>query len=127
MKIKIGAKLRQARKDAKLAQKDVAKAIDVTVLMISRYENDKTEPTYENLYKMCQLYKISITDLFEEYNDYPNNKFVNKFLKNYLLENIIKGLSYEGIIDEGTIIDENVQKRLLSSLERSFHKIKNQP
>lgn len=52
--------LRAARVNAGLDQSDVARELGVNIATVSSWETGKTNPSLENLKKMCELYKISV-------------------------------------------------------------------
>ena len=54
-----GEKLKKARKHKNLTLINVAMKLNTTHATISRYENEKLEPNFDTLKKLCELYKIS--------------------------------------------------------------------
>lgn len=56
MKYKIS--LKAARINANLTQKDVAKAIGMTIETISNYELGLTVPDYDTVVSLCELYNV---------------------------------------------------------------------
>lgn len=61
---KIGANLKQARKDAGLTQKEVAQKFNMTQQQYSRFENGVFELNYTQILELCALYNITPNDLF---------------------------------------------------------------
>ncbi|MDE6302619.1 MAG: helix-turn-helix domain-containing protein [Clostridia bacterium] len=61
---KIGNNLKQARKDKKLTQTDVAKLMYMTQQQYSRFENGVYELNYSQILFLCDLLDISVDDLF---------------------------------------------------------------
>ncbi len=61
----LGARLKQARLQAGLTQKDAADALGVTYQAISNYERDKCRVQAGVLKQLCVLYHISATDLLQ--------------------------------------------------------------
>ena len=59
----LGAKLKEARRQAGLTQKDAADALGVTYQAISNYERDKCRVQAGILKQLCVLYHISATEL----------------------------------------------------------------
>ncbi|HIZ03374.1 MAG TPA: helix-turn-helix transcriptional regulator [Candidatus Borkfalkia avistercoris] len=55
--------LKELRKENKLSQKDVAKIIDVTQQCVSEWEKGNMEPTLSNLWRLADLFDISIDAL----------------------------------------------------------------
>ena len=60
----IGNNLKQARKDKRLTQKDVAQLMNMTQQQYSRFENGVFELNYSQILYLCNLYDISVSDLF---------------------------------------------------------------
>lgn len=57
--------LRQCRKDRGLRQEQVAAALSLkNKTLISRWERGRAIPNLINVLKLCDLYEVSITDLF---------------------------------------------------------------
>ena len=61
---KIGNNLKQARKDKKMTQTDVAKLLYMTQQQYSRFENGVFELNYAQIIFLCDLFDISANDLF---------------------------------------------------------------
>lgn len=61
---KIGANLKQARKDAGFTQKQVAEKFNMTQQQYSRFENGVFELNYTQILELCELYNISPNELF---------------------------------------------------------------
>lgn len=55
--------LKALRKEKKLSQPELAKAINVSKGVISFWENDIYEPTASNIIKIAQFFNISIDEL----------------------------------------------------------------
>lgn len=62
----IGNNLKQARKDAKLTQKQVAEKLKMTQQQYSRFENGVFELNYYQILFLCDLYDITPNDLFSK-------------------------------------------------------------
>lgn len=60
----IGNNLKQARKDKKLTQKEVASKLRMTQQQYSRFENGIFELNYDQILTLCALYEISPNELF---------------------------------------------------------------
>ncbi len=54
-----GERLRQARKKKHLSQVSVGMKLNTTHATISRYENEKLEPSLDTLKALCKLYNVS--------------------------------------------------------------------
>jgi transcriptional regulator with XRE-family HTH domain len=60
IRIRIGEVVRQARKEQKLTQQQLADRIGLRRQMINRYENGRDAPTAENLGKILKCLRIGI-------------------------------------------------------------------
>lgn len=61
----IGNNLKQARKDKRLTQKEVAKVMRMTQQQYSRFENGVFQLNYEQILFLCDLYNITVSELFD--------------------------------------------------------------
>lgn len=57
--MEFGNRLRDLRIEKGISQKDVAKALSISVNAISQYETNKRFPDQDVLVKLCKFYKIS--------------------------------------------------------------------
>ena len=57
--VDMGKKLRGLRTANHLSQAQVAERLGVTKTLISSYENDLRQPSYENLLKLSRLFQVS--------------------------------------------------------------------
>ena len=62
---KIGNNLKQARKDKRLTQQNVADLMKMTQQQYSRFENGVFQLNYEQILFLCNLYDITPNDLFD--------------------------------------------------------------
>lgn len=68
--MKIFAKrLTELRKQNKYTQRDIAKKLNISQPSYIRYEHDSSEPSYENLVKIADLFDVS-TDYLLGRSDY---------------------------------------------------------
>ena len=84
--IKIGKNLqaiRKIRKSNGYTQEKLAEAIEVSVRYISDIEQDRAKPSYEILIKICNLFKISLDQIFSEYISIRDNKTLEYQLSGY--------------------------------------------
>ena len=58
-------RVRELRKEIKLRQDDVAKAVNVSRQTIIAIENEKYNPSLELAMKLAKLFKRSVEDIFE--------------------------------------------------------------
>lgn len=64
---KIGAFLREVRKERGLTQGQLAEALGVSQKSISRWENGKTMPDYSLLPSICEVLGINVAELSERF------------------------------------------------------------
>ena len=57
--VDLGKRLKSLRKAANLTQAQIGERIGVRKTVISSYENDLRQPSYDNLVKLANLYKVS--------------------------------------------------------------------
>ena len=81
--IKIGKTIQQIRKSNGYTQEKLAEDIEVSVRYISDIEQDRAKPSYEILIKICNLFKISLDQIFSEYINIRNNKTLEYQLSGY--------------------------------------------
>ena len=82
-KIKIGKNLQKLRRSHGYTQEKLAEAIDCSARYISDIEQDKSKPSYENLIKICNVFKIGLNDIFSEYLDITENKALKYSLSGF--------------------------------------------
>lgn len=73
-KIKIGNNIQKIRKSNGYTQEKLAEEIEVSVRYISDIEQDKSKPSYEVLIKICNVFQISLDQIFCEYINTKENK-----------------------------------------------------
>ena len=64
-----GERLKKIRKEKKLSQEKVAELISISRSSISKFENEKEEPSIDILVKLCDLYRISTDYVLGRTND----------------------------------------------------------
>ena len=72
--IKIGKNIQKIRKSFGYTQEKLAEEIEVSVRYISDIEQDKSKPSYEVLVKICNVFKISLDQIFSEYVNTKENQ-----------------------------------------------------
>lgn len=72
--IKIGKKLQTIRKSNGFTQEQLAEQIGVSVRYVSDVEQDRAKPSYEVLIKICNIFNISLNQVFSEYLTVTENK-----------------------------------------------------
>lgn len=81
--IKIGKNLQKLRRSHGYTQERLAELIDCSARYISDIEQDKSKPSYENLVKICNVYKIGLDDIFSEYLQITENKALKYSLSGF--------------------------------------------
>lgn len=81
--IKIGKNLQKLRRSHGYTQEKLAELIDCSARYISDIEQDKSKPSYENLVKICNVYKIGLDDIFSEYLRITENKALKYSLSGF--------------------------------------------
>ncbi len=81
--IKIGKDLQQIRKSNGYTQERLAENIEVSVRYISDIEQDRAKPSYEVLIRICNLFKITLDQIFSEYLKVEENRSLNYSLAGY--------------------------------------------
>ncbi|MGY1593660.1 helix-turn-helix domain-containing protein [Geodermatophilus sp. SYSU D00708] len=65
----LGGRLRQARLQANLSLREVARQLGVSASFVSQLENGKSQPSVATLYSWARLLGVSIDRLFDEQDD----------------------------------------------------------
>ena len=81
--IKIGKNLQKIRKSYGYTQERLAEEIECSARYISDMEQDRAKPSYEILIRICNLFKISIDQIFSEYLEVKENKSLEYSLAGY--------------------------------------------
>lgn len=67
-----GQRLKQARRNAKMTQEQVAKKLGLDYSTISKYENNHSEPDNETLRRMAEIYDVKVDFLITGRTDDPS-------------------------------------------------------
>ena len=81
--VKIGKNLKMIRKSNGYTQERLAEKVDVSVRYISDIEQDRSMPSFEVLIRICNVYKISLDQIFSEYLKVKKNKSLEYSLAGY--------------------------------------------
>lgn len=81
--IKIGTNLQKIRKSNGYTQEKLAESIEVSVRYISDIEQDRAKPSYEVLIRICNLFQITLDQIFSEYLKAKQNKRLEYSLAGY--------------------------------------------
>jgi len=55
----LGSRLRKLREEKGISQLELAKALNLSNIMLSRYEKNRRSPDYETLNKLADFYEVS--------------------------------------------------------------------
>lgn len=69
----LGKTLQDLRKNKNISQEEMADTLNVSRQTISNWENSKSYPDILSLMTLCDIYKISLDDLFKNNEDLLNN------------------------------------------------------
>lgn len=81
--IKIGKNLQKIRKSNGYTQERLAEKIEVSVRYISDIEQDRAKPSYEILVRICNLFQVTLDQIFSEYLSAKENKSLEYSLAGY--------------------------------------------
>ena len=81
--IKIGKNLQKLRRSHGYTQEKLAELIDCSARYISDIEQDKSKPSYENLIRICNVFKIGLNDIFTEYLEVTESKAIQYSLSGF--------------------------------------------
>lgn len=76
----LGEKIRSARKDNGITQKQLADLIKVKHNSISDWESDKHKPDVDSLEKICDILDLNPSDLLGQKNVIDNGTIVGKIM-----------------------------------------------
>ena len=106
--IKIGKKLKNARIACGYTQEQVAELLNCSNRYLGQLETNRSFGTISMLIDICNLYQISLDDLYSDYLDATNNRNGNSS----------SVIGYSRLSEENrAIIDNNIQ--FLNSLQNS--------
>ena len=75
--IKIGKNIQKIRKSFGYTQERLAEEIDCSTRYISDIEHNRSNPSYEVLINICNLFNIGMDEIFAEYLDIKINDSIN--------------------------------------------------
>ena len=81
--IKIGEVLQKIRKSNGYTQEKMAEEIRVSTRYISDIEQDRAKPSYEILVNICNIYNISLDQIFSKYLKIKENQTLEYGLSGY--------------------------------------------
>lgn len=87
----LGNKIKTYRENKKMSQQNLADILKVSVGSISKWENDKTKPTYKCMIRMGEVFEIDVNELMgnlkeedltkERVSDWSDEKVIMEFKK----------------------------------------------
>ena len=81
--IKIGKNLQEIRKSNGFTQERLAENIEVSTRYISDIEQDRSKPSYEVLIRFCNLFQVTLDQIFSEYLKVKENKSLEYSIAGY--------------------------------------------
>ena len=81
--IKIGKNIQQIRKSNGYTQEKLAENIEVSVRYVSDIEQDRAKPSYEVLIRICNLFHVTLDQIFSEYLNVKENKSLEYSIAGY--------------------------------------------
>ena len=81
--IKIGKIIQKIRLSNGYTQEELAEAIDITARHISDIEQDRSKPSYEVIIGICNLFNISLDQIFSKHLQAKGNKTLDYSLSGY--------------------------------------------
>lgn len=81
--IKIGKNIQAIRKSNGYTQEKLAEQIEVSIRYVSDIEQDRAKPSYEVLIKICNLFQVSLDQIFSNYLKAKDNKTLEYSLAGY--------------------------------------------
>ena len=96
LNIEVGEKLKNARLVAGYTQEQVAEIIDCSSRYISQLETNRTLGSIDSILRLCNLYKITLNDIYSEYFEFKING--KKDAQNIIGYNALNN-EYKSIVD----------------------------
>ena len=96
LNIEVGEKLKNARLAAGYTQEQVAEIIDCSSRYISQLETNRTLGSIDSILRLCNLYKITLNDIYSEYFEFKING--KKDAQNIIGYNALNN-EYKSIVD----------------------------
>lgn len=113
----VGSKIKYYRKKKGMNQTELGKELGVKQNTVVGYEKGDWEVSYDNLFKLADIFEITIDDLF------PATKTEYKPLENASKVTETNDLDYEDMIlikkitDKALTLDENERKKLMDNIK----------
>ena len=81
--IKIGNVIQKIRKSNGYTQEKLAEEVEVSVRYVSNIEQDNSKPSYEVLIKICNVFNVSLDQIFSAYVNTEKNKSMEYSLSGF--------------------------------------------
>ena len=81
--IKIGNVIKKIRKSNGYTQEKLAEEVEVSVRYVSNIEQDNSKPSYEVLIKICNVFNVSLDQIFSAYVNTEKNKSMEYSLSGF--------------------------------------------
>lgn len=88
----IGKYIKKYREEKGITQEQLAENMNVTRQAVSNWENEKTQPDIDTLFRISQIFEISMEELIYGEKREMVTKVTN--VTNKTVQNITKGLSF---------------------------------
>lgn len=123
----IGERITEARLEAKLSQRELARRANITEATLSRYESGAREPKAAALGQLAQVLNVSVDYLLgyteiKNYEPYNDGKFQNDL--DYFLENTSHVLNEYGLMLSGKPLDKHSIDKLITAIQVGVEMIK---
>ncbi len=122
---KIGNKIKTKRQQLNMTQKDLAKAMNISNQLVSKWETGESVPSLDYLDMLCQVLKVDITYFISNKPAKQKNKHpqVTKIVALVIALFIgVVGLTFECLVINFTIIPATCKTRYLDNIEESINK-----
>lgn len=81
--VKIGKTIQEIRKSNGYTQEKLAEEIEVSVRHVSDIEQNRVNPSYDILIRICNLFGIGMNQIFNQYLNIKENKTLEYKLAGY--------------------------------------------
>lgn len=115
----VGRKIKEFRKKNRIKQDELGKMIGVNQTSISGYENGEWEVSYDNLFKLADIFNVSVDDFFPP----TKHDLDYKPLEETLNIDDVQNLNYKDlelikkITEKALTLEEEERKKLLNNIK----------
>jgi len=100
-------RIKDLREDNDITQKDLAERLNIAKSTLSGYENGTSEPSFQILFKIADIFHVSLDYILGRTNDKSNDNF----LKNLTEEEITELKKYKELLEIKRSVQENKQQK----------------